>query len=169
MPHWAVKYLEYNALHPHYLHSPTSQVPFMWEIHPHRTLTLALMGIIDAMDVLASSCENNATRGMAMGLCNNAVPSLHSANGGLGRMGCSLEPSWGCPASFVNKEKLSSAVAREFLSWLLLMLACFFILCLLLFLWKTMSLLLITFYGILNMNKSLNLRWYWNCSPIFPA
>ncbi|KAL9178478.1 hypothetical protein ACHAXT_001816 [Thalassiosira profunda] len=105
--------------------------------HRHGGLTSALLGIVDAVDNLAASRATAGGTGSGQ-LVTPAVPQLHRSDGGLGGIGRASERDANADANDlgnggINGEDSSLATAREFLSRLLLMLACFVILCLLLF------------------------------------
>ena len=128
--------------------------------HPGR-LTSVLLGIVDTVDNLAVShaqrragMNNASTRGEATTTHGDntvaapmpVVPPLHRSDGGLGGIGRASEDVRSPENSISNynggnstnsnnmsPEESSLAMAREFLSRLLLMLACFVVLCLLLF------------------------------------
>jgi hypothetical protein len=97
------------------------------------------MGLVDTIDNLATShhaASQSATYGQSTPEETMAVPPLHRSDGGMGGIGRASEQS---DASFraaqpvLTEEESSLEMAKEFLSRLLLMLACFVILCLLLF------------------------------------
>ena len=94
----------------------------------HGGLTSVLMGIVDTIDNLASQGTDRTDS-------NPVVPQLHRSDGGMGGIGrASEQPSQEADAPHLRSEEESSLeMAREFLSRLLLMLACFVVLCLLLF------------------------------------
>jgi hypothetical protein len=104
----------------------------------HGRLTSVLMGIVDTIDNLA---EQHASRrgGQSASIVDAAppvaVPQLHRSDGGMGGIGrASEENSIQFNSTQITTEEESSfEMAREFLSRLLLMLACFVVLCLLLF------------------------------------
>ncbi|KAL7519212.1 hypothetical protein ACHAWX_003999 [Stephanocyclus meneghinianus] len=109
-------------------------------VHAHRGgLTSVLMGLVDTIDSLAAShhaASQSATYGQSTQEETMAVPPLHRSDGGMGGIGRASEQSDSAfrPAQPVLTEEESSLeMAKEFLSRLLLMLACFVILCLLLF------------------------------------
>ena len=106
----------------------------------HGRLTSALLGIVDTIDNLANnSTSSGAGIGQASTPAASVVPTLHRSDGGMGGIGRASEVHQndnmdGDPTMMMMSEEESSlANAREFLSRLLLMLACFVILCLLLF------------------------------------
>ena len=94
-------------------------------------LTSVFMGIVDTIDNLAASQGGVNT----VAHNNRAVPTLHRSDGGIGGIGrASEQTNQDVNMQHVMSEEESSLeMAREFLSRLLLMLACFVILCLLLF------------------------------------
>lgn len=97
----------------------------------HGGLTSVFMGIVDTIDNLAASQGGVNT----VAQDNRAVPTLHRSDGGIGGIGrASEQTNQDVNMQHVMSEEESSLeMAREFLSRLLLMLACFVILCLLLF------------------------------------
>jgi len=108
--------------------------------HSHRhhgRLTSALLGIVDTIDNLANNSTSSGA-GQASTQAASVVPTLHRSDGGMGGIGRASEVhqngNGGDPTMMMMSEEESSlANAREFLLRLLLMLACFVILCLLLF------------------------------------
>ena len=97
----------------------------------HGGLTSVLMALVDTVDNFAS----NSQRGTDRANGNQVVPQLHRSDGGMGGIGRASEQhiqESGTPHS-MSEEESSLEMAREFLSRLLLMLACFVVLCLLLF------------------------------------
>jgi len=105
----------------------------------HGRLTSALLGIVDTIDNLANnSTSSGAGVGQASTPAASVVPTLHRSDGGMGGIGRASEVHQngqmdGDPTMMMSEEESSLANAREFLSRLLLMLACFVVLCLLLF------------------------------------
>jgi len=99
--------------------------------HRHGRLTSALLGIVDSIDNLGQLPPSSSS---SLGV---GVPPLHRSDGGLGGIGRASEqhdgPRDGNGDGMMRQEESSLVMAREFLSRLLLMLACFVILCLLLF------------------------------------
>jgi E3 ubiquitin-protein ligase RNF5 len=87
----------------------------------HGGLTSVLMGLVDTFDNLASGPTSDEAR----------IPPLHRSDGGMGGIGRAWERDDGITS--ISEEESSLELAREFLSRLLLMLACFVVLCLLLF------------------------------------
>ena len=108
-------------------------------IHRHHgRLTSALLGIVDTIDNLANNSTSSGATGHASTSVASVVPTLHRSDGGMGGIGRASEVhqngNGGDPMmTMMSEEESSLANAREFLSRLLLMLACFVILCLLLF------------------------------------
>jgi hypothetical protein len=98
--------------------------------HPqhHGGLTSVLMGIVDTIDNLAASNSQVVQD-------NPVVPTLHRSDGGMGGIGRASEHTAqdARMPHALSEEESSLEMAREFLSRLLLMLACFVVLCLLLF------------------------------------
>jgi len=106
--------------------------------HSHRhhgRLTSALLGIVDTIDNLANNSTSSGRAGQVSTTTAPVVPTLHRSDGGMGGIGRASEVRNGNVAdpTMMSEEESSLANAREFLSKLLLMLACFVILCLLLF------------------------------------
>jgi len=111
--------------------------------HRHGRLTSALLGIVDTIDShLANTSHHASSSGASDGARESqppisTVPPLHRSDGGLGGIGRASEQSNhrgnADDGNGMIEEESSLAMAREFLSRLLLMLACFVVLCLLLF------------------------------------
>lgn len=101
----------------------------------HSSLTSVLMGLVDTIDNLAASQSAGDTN-YRQDTHNQIVPPLHRSDGGLGGIGRVSEQMDGNNVSMpqtMSAEESSLDMGREFLSRLLLMLACFVVLCLLLF------------------------------------
>ena len=93
------------------------------------------MGLVDTIDNLAAS-QSEGGMNNTQDPHNPIVPTLHRSDGGLGGIGRVSEQTNQDNASMphiMSEEESSLEMAREFLSRLLLMLACFVVLCLLLF------------------------------------
>lgn len=119
----------------------TSQQYQQMQTYAHRhngRLTSVLMGFVNTIDNLAIQ-SGGSSRQQGNQPLAASIPQLHRSDGGLGGIGRSSEHTQqGGQANSVHvngmsEEESSLAMAREFLSRLLLMLACFVILCLLLF------------------------------------
>ncbi|KAL7466892.1 hypothetical protein ACHAXS_007164 [Conticribra weissflogii] len=101
-------------------------------------LTSVLMGFVDSVDNMASSRGRPSDGRNPNSDQAPLVPQLHRSDGGLGGIGRASEQNNSrvddiFPGSSAGADESSLALAREFLSRLLLMLACFVLLCLLLF------------------------------------
>mmetsp|Transcript_9400 Transcript_9400/g.20015 ORF Transcript_9400/g.20015 Transcript_9400/m.20015 type:complete len:470 (-) Transcript_9400:62-1471(-) len=101
-------------------------------------LTSVLMGFVDSVDNMASSHGQQSDGRSPNDIQPPPVPQLHRSDGGLGGIGRASEQNdtyfHDIPSgNRAVAEDSSLALAREFLSRLLLMLACFVLLCLLLF------------------------------------
>lgn len=110
--------------------------------HRHGRLTSALLGFVDTIDNLATSHHQPTAAPGAMQVqqpTTPAVPTLHRSDRGLGGIGRASERQQNGSSedagenAAMSSEESSLATAKEFLSRLLLILACFVILCLLLF------------------------------------
>jgi len=103
----------------------------------HGRLTSALLGIVDTIDNLANNSTSSGVGQASSTPAASVVPTLHRSDGGMGGIGRASEVhqngNGGDPMMMMSEEESSLANAREFLSRLLLMLACFVVLCLLLF------------------------------------
>jgi E3 ubiquitin-protein ligase RNF5 len=102
-------------------------------IQHHGGLTSVLMGLVDRIDNLAASNSQGDANAASHG--NPVVPTLHRSDGGMGGIGRASEQTTrdASMPHVLSEEESSLEMAREFLSRLLLMLACFVVLCLLLF------------------------------------
>jgi hypothetical protein len=91
------------------------------------------MGLVDRIDNLAASNSQGDANAASHG--NPVVPTLHRSDGGMGGIGRASEQTTrdASMPHVLSEEESSLEMAREFLSRLLLMLACFVVLCLLLF------------------------------------
>jgi len=129
------------ATHAHRQGQSYSQMSYAHSHHRHHgRLTSALLGIVDTIDNLANNSTSGATGHASAAPAASVVPTLHRSDGGMGGIGRASEVhqngyvgNGGDPTMMMSEEESSLANAREFLSRLLLMLACFVILCLLLF------------------------------------
>ena len=127
------------ATHAHQQGQSYSQMSYAHSHHRHHgRLTSALLGIVDTIDNLANNSTSSGGAAQASGApAASVVPTLHRSDGGMGGIGRASEVHQNGngvdPMMMMSEEESSLANAREFLSRLLLMLACFVILCLLLF------------------------------------